>query len=167
MYLLSGMVYYDPPFYCNLTKPPSLLLSLSRPSLLMCSLRGPTWPARGSWWHSERNTPPTTPYPPHLGQEMFNHGLKSLTLNLLTSENVNGSIQRRQCSSSSSDQCSILVAFCDISWICGCIYTELCSSPESCCASLSSFHFVTLGVSCPPTSPPNLLFFLRTIFTSL
>lgn len=95
MYLLSGMVYYDPPFYCNLTKPPSLLLSLSRPSLLMCSLRGPTWPARGSWWHSERNTPPTTPYPPNLGQEMFNHGLKSLTLNLLTSENVNGSIQRR------------------------------------------------------------------------
>lgn len=67
MYLLS-VVYYDPPFY-NLAKPPSLLLSLSRSSPLMCSLRGLTRPARGSRWHLQRNNPPHPPLPsPPLGQ---------------------------------------------------------------------------------------------------
>lgn len=89
MYLLSVTVYYDPPFYYNLAKrkPPSLLLSLSWSSPLMCLLRGSVG---GSRWHLQRH--PHTPHPP--GHEPFDHGLKSLTPES-SSENVNGSIQRQ------------------------------------------------------------------------
>lgn len=58
MYLLSVVVYYDPLFFYNLAKPPSLLLSLSRSSPLICSMRGPTGPARGSRLHLQRNNFP-------------------------------------------------------------------------------------------------------------
>lgn len=72
MYLLSVVVYYDPLFFYNLAKPPSLLLLLSRSSApLMCSLRGPSGPARGSRWHLQRSKPLP------IGQETFYQFKKS------------------------------------------------------------------------------------------
>lgn len=129
MYLLSVTVYYDPTFYYNLAKktkkqqPPSLLLSLSQSSLLMCSLRGPTRPAGGSRRHLQWNAHPPTRSPSLLDPRHFYHGLCLILflLKMWTAPSRDSS----DCSSSPSDQCSILVAFCDISWICGCIYTEL------------------------------------------
>lgn len=63
MYLLSVLIYYEPSVCYNLFKPPSLLLSSSTSSYRKPMASSP-------------------------GHKTFNRGLKSLTLNPLTSETV-------------------------------------------------------------------------------
>ena len=136
----------------NKLQPPSLLLSLSRSSLLMCSLRGPTRPAGGSRRHLQWNAHQPIPSPSFWTRDIFTT-VESLILFLLKMWTA-PSRDSSDCSSSPSDQCSILVAFCDISWICGCIYTELLFlSWIMLCLLPFHFFFFTLGVSRHRTPP--------------
>lgn len=141
MYLLSVMVYYDSIFYYNLATN-LLLLSLSRPSPLMCS------PGRS-------DSGGVSPQFKKSYSESF------LLLKMWTTPPRER--ESSDCSSSSRGQCSILVALCDISWICGCIYTELYSSLDSCCVSSISFCFFYFR-SVPELPPPDSSFTWETFW---